>query len=310
LDSIKSSESSIANSFKTRGTIASNPAPSFYSTATNCLRQLGEPDPVSSEREGHTNQEEESISNYVQDAQFIREQENILKEIQSQHHCTSNRQVSDGCMNAHPSLSVPSEDANSYSTKPASLKENMANATIELEQEAFTGQYRFDGTARTQAVDQGSPSMYTSTSRRYDTTAAASMISFNHDMPHPEPQDTAKFHPRNQYVTDLSCRVGRDKNICVKGTWATYDAIACGNASLAQCSVCLYTLQIPPLSTLLFCVMCESVTPVALTQQQTASNPQQKGYEDLDERISRVVQNQEKHVANARNLDKKSRPGD
>ena len=117
-------------------------------------------------------------------------------------------------------------------------------------------------------------------------------------------------HRHQHVVEDQSFQVG-NKNLRVKGTSKTYDAIAKGNAIIVQCASCKAIMQVGATAKLLYCSLCQNVTPVKLAQEQLVVDPHQQGQnydpQELDARISRTIQNQEKDVALARKLAKTSR---
>jgi hypothetical protein len=124
--------------------------------------------------------------------------------------------------------------------------------------------------------------------------------------------------------------VGPNTTLHVRGTARTYDAIASGDAILVQCAACLAVLQIGRSAKLLYCGVCENVTPVELAREQAVTNPWgvfpsagasvgcSSAMDDeasslslryrpsatlrMDSHIARTVQNQEMDVACARKL--------
>lgn len=115
-------------------------------------------------------------------------------------------------------------------------------------------------------------------------------------------------------MEDRNFQVGQ-KNLRVQGTRKAYDAIATGNAIIVQCATCQAILQIASSAKLLYCTLCENVTPVDLAREQAVTDPRTNNSTaaandttaaDLDERISRTLQNQEQDVACARKMAKMS----
>lgn len=129
----------------------------------------------------------------------------------------------------------------------------------------------------------------------------------------------------NGIVTqDKVIPVGTNKTLRVRGTGQTYDAIARGKAVIVQCPACRAILQIAASADLLYCVLCESVTPVEWAREQAVVNPTvltvaSRGADAssstdgdamshsssilmMDYQIAQAIQNQELDVACARKL--------
>ncbi|KAG7341625.1 hypothetical protein IV203_023578 [Nitzschia inconspicua] len=112
---------------------------------------------------------------------------------------------------------------------------------------------------------------------------------------------------QHHHMEDQTFQVGK-KKLHVQGTRTAYDAIANGNAIIVQCATCKAILQVASSAKLLYCSFCENVTPVQLAQEQQVTDPRNgRDSIDLDECISRSIQNQEHNVACARKLAKVSR---
>mmetsp|Transcript_43740 Transcript_43740/g.106065 ORF Transcript_43740/g.106065 Transcript_43740/m.106065 type:complete len:512 (+) Transcript_43740:64-1599(+) len=111
---------------------------------------------------------------------------------------------------------------------------------------------------------------------------------------------------RRQHQTDDQVVKVGNRNLKVKGTEKTFEAIAHGEAIVVQCPTCAAILQVSSTAKLLYCVICKNVTPVNLARDQTVVDPSSstEGVDAsaLDSRIARTLQDQEMDVACARKL--------
>mmetsp|Transcript_43741 Transcript_43741/g.106067 ORF Transcript_43741/g.106067 Transcript_43741/m.106067 type:complete len:523 (+) Transcript_43741:250-1818(+) len=116
---------------------------------------------------------------------------------------------------------------------------------------------------------------------------------------------SASFLRRQHQTDDQVVKVG-NRNLKVKGTEKTFEAIARGKAIVVQCPTCAAILQVSSTAKLLYCVICKNVTPVNLSRDQTVVDPSSstEGVDTsaLDSRIARTLQDQEMDIACARKL--------
>jgi LSD1 subclass zinc finger protein len=127
---------------------------------------------------------------------------------------------------------------------------------------------------------------------------------------------------RHPVVDDHVFKIGKHKSLRLQGTRKAYDAISNGTAMIVQCATCRTILQVAASAKLLYCSLCENVTPVRLAKELPVLDPQYRhqhhhhhhnrdggGDDDshLDARLSRIIQQQEEDVAYARKLAKMSR---
>jgi LSD1 subclass zinc finger protein len=145
-------------------------------------------------------------------------------------------------------------------------------------------------------------------------------------------RDGRTRHPRNMtrknggITKDQVILVGSKTALRVRSPGHTYDAIARGTAILVQCAACKAVLQIDSSAKLLYCSLCQNVTPVDLAreQQTIVTNPGMRmapsvgastevasssRHNDrpsdifrMDSSIAHAMQNQEMDVAYARKL--------
>ena len=116
---------------------------------------------------------------------------------------------------------------------------------------------------------------------------------------------TSSFRRQHQ-TDDQVVKVGR-RNLRVRGTEKTFEAIAHGKAIIVQCPTCAAILQVSSTAKLLYCVICTNVTPLNLARDQAVVDPSSStaGVDDtsaLDSRIARTLQDQEMDIACARKL--------
>jgi hypothetical protein len=87
------------------------------------------------------------------------------------------------------------------------------------------------------------------------------------------------------------------KNLHVRATKKTTDAIAQGNAIIVQCPGCQAVLQVASSAKLLYCTLCSAVSPIELVLSGSH-----------DSAIASAMQDQEVQISSGRNLAKKSPP--
>lgn len=120
---------------------------------------------------------------------------------------------------------------------------------------------------------------------------------------------SSTFLLRHYHQTgDKVVKVGQRK-LRVKGTKNTFDAIAHGKAIILQCPACTTILQVSETAKLLYCSICQNVTPVHLAKDQSLVDPSQTSASaqvvstsSLDSQIARTLQEQEMDIACARKL--------
>jgi hypothetical protein len=315
------------DSCQTRRTALSTPASSFYSSASRSLSQIEESQDnitsPSSVREIHRlydqDDQQEDISRYIQDAQFIREQEEILNRIQNHSSNAANREV---CSDENsPSSSSTSSNRNSNVVSavqvPSSSEEYFLPYTAPMDQQTL----RFAAISNREhnRIDDGNdrilqrpvnPSVASPTVSPHTRSHPSSNNNVMWQQQHRLEKETAKVAAavpqRHHHVEDMSLQFGPNKKnrLRVKGTNDTYNAIARGKASLAQCSHCQCLLQIPSTAKLLFCIMCEEVTPITTTSDNFQYQNGTGNDYLVDAHITQVMQNIEIDVARARKLGK------
>jgi hypothetical protein len=323
----RSHSSQSMDSCQTRRTALSTPASSFYSSTCRSLSEIEESrDTImspSSVREIHhlynQDDQQEDISRYIQDAQFIREQEEILNRIQNQSSNVSYREV---CIDENlPSSSSTLSNRNSNVVSAiqvsSSLEDYFLPTTTPMDQQTLRcadisnrEHNRIDdGNGRIQQRPVN-PSVASATVSPHTRSRPSSNNNVMSQQQHGLEKETAKgaaaAPQRHHHVEDMSLQFGPNKKnrLRVKGTNDTYNAIARGKASLAQCSHCQCLLQIPSTAKLLFCVVCEEVTPITTTSDNFQYQNGTGNDYLVDAQISQVMQNIEIDVARARKLGK------
>ena len=123
---------------------------------------------------------------------------------------------------------------------------------------------------------------------------------------------SASSFRRQHQTDDQVVKVGR-RNLRVRGTEKTFEAIAHGKAIIVQCPTCGAILQVSSTAKLLYCVICTNVTPLNLARDQAVVDPSSStdGVDTsaLDSRIARTLQDQEMDIACARKLASRSSSG-
>ena len=100
-----------------------------------------------------------------------------------------------------------------------------------------------------------------------------------------------------QCEQDVLVELYQGKMVQVRGTNNTWKNIAKGTATLVQCPVCFTILQVGSSAKLLFCTMCQAVSPIGVNVEAAADDR-------ADSLIAAVVQQQEIDVAFAKEMAK------
>lgn len=96
---------------------------------------------------------------------------------------------------------------------------------------------------------------------------------------------------------DKSCVLYGRRKLLVRNNRSTLAAIALGKAILVQCPGCQTVLQVDSSAQLLYCTVCDGVSPIERTFRS-----------DHDYTIARAVQDEELHLALKRQFDQKKKP--
>jgi hypothetical protein len=265
-------------------------------------------------------EQETDILTFLEDAEMIREQQRILEQIQQQ------RDQQDLSRNAEARTSpfvTPSSGRSShapmdhhtlnpiYQQTAKFTATSLRTSTETRPARSMQSQHQQDDPQPLQQECQRRSTVPAASSRRRRDTAASDLREKRRAAPRnfksssPSVGRSQQFH----HMEDRHFQVG-NKSLRVQGTRKAYDAIANGKAIIVQCATCKAILQIAASAKLLYCSLCENVTPVHLAREQQVMDPNGNSTVslfDLDARISRTIQNQEEDVACARKLAKASR---
>jgi hypothetical protein len=298
-----SQESSAANSENTRTTAPSTLHSSFYSSgfSTDDSSSFAHEDesyakkmPAASYSRDDV-QETDVETDFVaclQDVEMIREQQRIWEQIQRD-------------------AAGSDRDESGTARRNRSVRDYVDHSTAHIDQQVarLAAATISDATSTicTSPRTRASAMAPATPSRKRDTADMSEKIRFSKSEPSLQSY-------RHHVVEDQSFQVG-NKNLRVRGTNKTYDDIANGNAIIAQCASCKAIMQVGATAKLLYCSICEFVTPVKLAQEQQVMDPRgvdghalsNDRQQALDACISRTIQSQEKDVALARKLAKTSR---
>jgi hypothetical protein len=313
---------------------------------------------------------EHSYTDFLQDAEIIREQARILEQIQEEQRrnlrhqeqiqrplnegsnptCSSIAHGSGGGRTAteeeHLGSFFPSNDhPDQQSPSGTTLRDYAWDTTDRLNRQVAS--YTATRSASRDVTESSPPCVVTNSGVRKNPSAAfarschsapahaaastesaatrpaarasAGMMSKNQGTLKGSTSPSTSMLRGHHQAQDQVVKVGH-KNLRLKGTNQTYDAIARGNAVILQCPTCATILQVSSTAKLLYCVICQNVTPVHLARDRAVVNPTANGTTNvdasgtnhrhpdestlstLDSQIARILQNQEMDIACARKL--------
>ena len=96
---------------------------------------------------------------------------------------------------------------------------------------------------------------------------------------------------------DKVARLKNGKKVLVKGTRHTYESIVQGQATLVQCPFCKTILQIGPTAKMLYCTMCEHLSPIH--RVSTRDDADGISIMQVDDHYASAFQRQEVNVPRA-----------
>ncbi|KAG7358548.1 hypothetical protein IV203_015137 [Nitzschia inconspicua] len=267
-----------------------------------------------------TTDQETDIAAFMDDTAVIQEQQRILEDILRKKQASQRNDSVSKLSLQGPRSTLPEHRAKfeaveslsetlttrhgiSYSTSETTLPHHQQQ--LEMQRTHLQEHRRW----QTRSPSTGIPQIRPAT--RQSETASRQQDAASKLEKRQSTQETAKSSMershQHHHMEDQTFQVGK-KKLHVQGTRTAYDAIANGNAIIVQCATCKAILQVASSAKLLYCSFCENVTPVQLAQEQQVTDPRNGSDSiDLDERISRSIQNQEHDVACARKLAKVSR---